>query len=550
MQRLRLPKLTIRQIQRFFDLEKLNAKELATYCYQLATVGEEIWDLSAFAYRVPLDRILDQADRADHRRMKGKRLSLLDGIPVSVKQNIAVEYLPLTAGSRILGERGTTERNSEMHSDLPNIGYNADVVDNLLDGGAIIMGSTTMDEFGMGSLGTNVPSGNPTKNPLSFVEPDSTMDDTAICRMIQLPPDEIRSLHNSLDIENRYIYSTGGSSSGSAASIAHGSSLLSLGTDTGGSVRLPAAWCGVYGLKPSYGRLSRYGVVSYASSLDCVGLLGNSPECLSTGLQQLLTKPSSHDATHTYVPFDMKSDAFVGPSGLKIGIPESFIVEEGRVAKDSWLLSIDILEKLGAHVETIPSDSISVKSLESSLAAYYVIACAEASSNLARYDGFRYGNSVPFEQRSQIEGLSLLEEQYAASRTVGFGQEVARRVLCGTSVLSSDRFHTYFEAATRLRAQITKELRSCLDSYDALIVPTSVNTPPELCDSLNLTSEFANDVMTTPMSLAGLPSVACPIGKLRNERFSGSVQIVGPPGGEDKILCIAKLLAKGVDSRL
>ena len=400
-----------------------------------------------------------------------------------------------------------------------------------------------------------------------------------LAQLMKLPLEAILEIHEHLLMQKSlkqddFDYVTGGSSCGSAAAVAHGSSLISLGSDTGGSVRLPAAWCGLVGYKPTYGLLSRHGLVAYASSLDTVGVVATSVHCASVALDCLLqdrwprskseTEPplvTITDSTQTWPPSDLylnlrqfseadppwdkkKHDGSTSPSlslaGIRVGIPAAFVVSEfPDNVTQAWDQAASYLETRGAVVEMVGCNHISPKVVQQSLAAYYILACAEASSNLARYDGFRYGNAACEHGLAQILAReadkgedastlpSLLEQQYAAARTTGFGPEVQQRVLLGTSVLSSDRFHTHYEAAAKVRALLTHQLHKVFDSYDVLLVPTCVSTaPPKLYSNsnningdnqgllhLDATEMLANDVMTVPFGLAGLPAISVPFAK-------------------------------------
>jgi aspartyl-tRNA(Asn)/glutamyl-tRNA(Gln) amidotransferase subunit A len=570
-----LPRLTVRQLNRLLSAGLVTSEQVCSYCFNLAVAGEDIWKLHAFSDLLSREEVLDQARASDERRRRGEILSALDGIPVSIKANLAVASRPLTAGSRILGAG---------RSDAPAVGYDADVVESLLiDNGAILIGITTMDEFGMGSLGTNVvgtgqedsattaSSSVPAKNPrplLHRIGQNYFSDDQRASKVVRTHMDEIIEAHvhaqelSAGDPE----FCAGGSSCGSAVSIAHGSSLISLGSDTGGSVRLPAAWCGVTGVKPSYGLLSRHGLVSYASSLDTVGILAPSVHCASVALERLVQQQSNKDSTRSMLPppeinvgnEEESEEGSLRLKGIRIGIPAAFSVAECPSAvRDAWARGAEYLESQGASIETVSTDQLSPEILQRALAAYYVLVSAEASSNLARYDGFRYGvaadaSGVLSQDSSREQGgsdMSLLERQYAATRVQGLGKEVVRRVLCGTSVLSSDRFHTYYEAAAKLRAVLTRQLHESLNDVDLLLVPTALFPPPKIGSEakLDATEMFANDVMTVPISLAGLPSVSVAVGLSVGADdeaafFPHALQLVGPRHGEATMLRAAAVL--------
>ena len=499
---------TLRQLRHWLDTGTLSSVQLAAYCHRVAVLGEEA-GLNAFV-RLN-DGALEQAAAFDDRRRHGlPPRGPLDGIPISVKANIAVAEEPLTAGSRILDQK-------------TGIGYNATVVDALE--GAVRIGTTTMDEFGMGSWGTHQL--NPTNNPLP----------------VRTEPDFVESvLQGRLPEPSVSGVAAGGSSCGSAVSIAHGSSFLSLGSDTGGSVRLPAAWCGVVGLKPTYGRIPRHGLVAYASSLDTIGLLGRTADCLSIGLQAILAheQPNMVDSNHEAVSW---REATI--EGLRVGIPSAFSVDEcPAVLREAWEQAADELEKAGASVHVV--DTIDHVTMQRSLAAYYVLASAEAASNLSRYDGFRYGHKATDWTIDPECTLSPLEQQYTAARSEGFHPEVARRVLCGTFVLSSDRFHTYYEGAANLRAHLTEQLYKATIECDVLMVPTTLSPPPQIDQPKDATAMFANDVMTVPASLAGLPALSVPVPKYWDEdrSFPIAMQLIGKRHGEELILKAAGCLAR------
>lgn len=588
----RCSQLTVPTAARLLDAGVVSCEQLVSYCRTLAVAGEDIWGLHAYHTLVDDDDVLlHQARASDRRRHHGEILSILDGIPMSFKANIAVKSEPLTAGSRILGHG-----HHHTHADLgstpppPPVGYDADTVRILLrDKGGIRMGTTSLDEFGMGSLGTNTVAKadgtpRPTKNPLpllAFLEQhladvlptqSSSTDEEALAALIQLPSEVILECHQkALQSYQQspmagYDFSAGGSSSGSAVSVAHGSALLSLGTDTGGSVRLPAAWCGLVGLKPSYGLLSRHGIVSYASSFDTVGILARSVECASVALDVLAQRDGEYSRDSTFAAYTHNESTQVALAevlttfdnkpleGMKVGIPVAFSIQECPDSINaSWSAAAQKLEDQGAEIVPILSNDISPELIQKALAAYYILVSAEASSNLSRYDGFRYGvaaNSV-LEKNDYNEDYTALERQYAATRSQGFGKEVARRILCGTYVLSSDQFHTHYEAAAKLRAALANELHSTLqDQVDVLLIPTVLFPPPRIDangGNVGSTEMFANDIMTTPASLAGLPSVSVPVvGSTTPEdastSFPTSMQLIGGRLKESDVLKAASVL--------
>ena len=579
--------LTIRKAARLIDSGLISCEELASFCHSLAVAGEDVWNLNAYTNIVSRDDILDAARESDRRKQYGESLSIFDGIPMSFKSNIAVKELPLTAGSYILGFQ-----QNDNNTTTPCCGYDADTVEVLLrDKGGILIGSTSLDEFGMGSLGTNTMKH--TKNPLPFLQHltffngqesfDDGDDDVSLASIIRLPHEVIMERHyEALQSHNRQyqseVYSAGGSSSGSAASVSHGSALLSLGTDTGGSIRLPAAWCGIIGLKPSYGLLSRYGIVSYASSFDTVGVLARSTDCAAAVLDVLAQRGDySRDSTFSSYKsrnndndnsrFDLASELVVAElsldmsseslSGIRVGIPASFSVDEcPEDIRHCWSQAADVLTKHGAEVYQISTEDISLELVQRALSAYYVLVSAEASSNLSRYDGFRYGVSADENDSNDddtFSDLTPLERQYSATRRQGFGTEVSRRILCGTSVLSSDRFHTHYEAAAKLRSYLAREIRTTLEEkVDLLLIPTVLSLPHRIDEGSleDNTAMFANDVMTVPVSLSGLPAISIPTfiqGK--SNIFSCGLQLITSRLNEHVILKAAKVLENASHGR-
>ena len=608
--------LTIRRAVRLLDSGLVTASQLAEFCHSMAVAGEEVWKLNAYNHLVSLEDITQKAKDSDTRRKNGEPLSIFDGIPVSIKSNIAEESLPLTAGSAILGYGHT----DTPEAPLPPCNYDADTVRILLrEKGGIVMGLTSMDEFGMGSLGTNVPVGksgeNPkyAKNPLPLLRHlrlddnkvqqsitiaegrtgiASYQEDEQLASIIQLSSETIADKHREAmesytreletnDNDSSHFYSAGGSSSGSAVSVAHGSSLLSLGTDTGGSVRLPAAWCGLVGLKPSYGLLSRHGVVSYASSFDTVGVLANSVDCAASALDVLAQRNTSFSRDSTFSCYhddetedtlselsiaqsiSVENDGETGNdnqqlplSGIKVGIPASFSVKEcPDEIRECWSQAANALRLQGAEIVEISTDSISPSLIQTALSAYYVLVSAEASSNLSRYDGFRYGVAADLNNGAvsiKDDDMTPLERQFSASRTKGFGPEVTKRILAGASVLSSDKFHSHYEAAAKLRSALAEQMSSVLQNQvDVLLIPTVLSSPPELngddgsdksTSTGNNTAMFANDVMTVPASLAGLPAISVPLPLTGEETFLGGMQLISSRLKESVLLKSASAL--------
>lgn len=544
------PLLTVDQVQAYFQSNQLTSIQLARYCRALAQQHHCLYNNTIFSYTPPWESVAEQAERCDTMRVSiGKSMrSPLHGIPVAIKANIAVADWPLTAGSRILD------------ASTP-IGYSAAVVTALEEAGAVLMGHTAMDEFGMGSLGTNTSAsssnggGATIQPPVSLCTYDNN-DPATILSILHLPPEAIQEAmyeqqqlekaQYDLRNEQSSAYLPGGSSSGSAVAVASGAALLAVGSDTGGSVRFPAALCGVVGLKPSYGWHSRYGLVSYASSLDTIGWLGPSVACVRHGLCLREGTIGLSDATQQ--PPQVKAKVLEAMNishdvrGLRVGLPEAFSMEEmsGRV-RDAWQGGAERLMAQGMEVCHVSDDSLSADLIRQALAAYYVLVSAEAASNLSRYDGLRYGA----EQTASINASAKLEDVYADYRSQGFGREVMRRILCGTAVLSSDLHHTHYEAATQVRAAISNTLRSLLtdSGLDALLIPTSMTAePPTTTTPIDPTSMLANDILTVSVSLAGFPAISVPFRQstVNDVRFPPGLQIVAAT--EDVVLRVAEAL--------
>lgn len=627
-------RLTLERASRLLSSGKLTSLQLCAYCHELADFGDQPiptiaegnrneaeavppcgLGLNAFAQISSREELFRDAAESDRRRAAGLALGALDGIPVSIKANIAAKGWILSAASRILDgweERGKLSTTASSRACT----FDSDVVHRLKRGGAVILGITNMDEFGMGSLGNMaLPPQSETKNRneqlhlhvpgfvrnpapyLKYLVPSFVFDEELMqadeedldelwAHHLKMPllwrhPDLLDNLKSKEMAEHPTI-SAGGSSSGSAASIALGSSLLSVGTDTGGSVRLPAAWTGVVGFKPTYGLISRFGLVAYASSLDTVGLLAPTSRCAAMAMDVVVNRrykdPSKdqdegmtgeRDSTSSAVAVNksfynlsMPRKSLDGKplDGLSVGIPCAFSVSEcPSTVRMAWQHGIDRLREAGAEIKTVPSCLLSSDVIKASLPAYYVIACAEASSNFSRYDGIEFGwegEELDKENLSYsdsydgpLSNLTELERRYSQLRSIGFGGEVIRRILCGTSVLSSDRFHTHFEAATKVRAFVAREFEAAFDDgVDIMVAPTALFPPPDIgpdgSEAPDSTEMFANDVMTVPISLAGLPSISVPVkvddGREVDTRVG--LQVFGSALAESKVLLAASVI--------
>jgi aspartyl-tRNA(Asn)/glutamyl-tRNA(Gln) amidotransferase subunit A len=440
---------------------------------------EESRDLNAYITEVP-DKALAAAKEADLRRQAGTARAL-EGVPMAVKDNFCTQGVLTTAASHILD------------GFVPP--YESTVTTKLWDTGAILLGKTNMDEFAMGSTSGTSYYGAP-KNPLKRPSDGATV----------VP---------------------GGSSGGSAVAVAAKTCAAALGSDTGGSIRQPASMCGVVGIKPTYGRCSRFGIIAYASSLDQAGPITRTVEDAAIMLNAIC----GHDAKDsTSVPRDVPDfEALLtkGVKGLKIGIPKEYRVE-GMPAdvEKVWQDGIKRLEAAGASVV-----EVSLPHTKYALAAYYIIAMAEASSNLARYDGLRFGLRVPGK---------TLDEMYKNTRAEGFGAEVRRRILLGTFVLSAGYYDAYYAKAQKVRTLIKNDFLEAFKTVDALLVPTSpVSAFPFGEHSEDPVAMWLVDVYTITVNLAGLPAISVP-GGLAADGLPLGLQVIGRPFDEGTVLAVGQ----------
>lgn len=424
---------------------RLSARE-ATQAY-LERITDREPGLHAYL-SVDAERALDQADAVDKSLAAGERLSPLAGVPMAVKDNICTRGLRTSCASKML------------ENFVP--GYNATAVERLEAAGAVVLGKTNMDEFAMGST-TETSAFGPSFNPWNT----------------QHVP--------------------GGSSGGSCVATAAGECAYALGSDTGGSIRQPAAYCGVYGIKPSYGRVSRYGLVAYASSLDQIGPIARSAEDCAAVLE-LLCGHDHRDATS----LPDAETGFVeslskGVKGMKIGVPNDYFGEglepEIREAIEAQLA---VLREAGAQVERFELGLLSY-----AIPCYYTLATAEASSNLERFDGVKYG--------LRAEGYDGLHDMYKKSRTQGFGPEVRRRIMLGSFVLSSGYYDAYYLKALKVRALLKQAMDRAFARYDLLVAPAAPTLAPKLGSTLSDPMQmYLSDIYTISANLTGIPGMGLP----------------------------------------
>jgi aspartyl-tRNA(Asn)/glutamyl-tRNA(Gln) amidotransferase subunit A len=454
---------------------EVTAREVAAAA--LARIAEREDEIHAFNL-VTAALALDAADAVDRAVAEGRDPGPLAGVPVALKDNLCTRGVPTTCSSRILeGWRPP---------------YDATVVERLAAAGAVVVGKTNLDEFAMGSSTENSAFG-PTRNPRDLT---------------RVP---------------------GGSSGGSAAAVAAGFVPVALGSDTGGSIRQPAALCGVVGIKPTYGLVSRFGLVAFASSLDQVGPLASTVEDAALVLE-VIAGHDPRDSTSIPQPAPSLVDVLDhGVDGLRIGLVAE-LTGDG-IAPDVAArvrAAAGALEAAGAEVR-----EVSVPALTYGLSAYYLIAPAEASSNLARYDGVRYGN--------RVEGATT-GEMMEATRTAGFGPEVKRRIMLGAYALSAGYYDAYYGKAQRVRTLIARDFAAAYETVDLLLTPTSPTTAFPLGDkTADPLAMYLNDVCTIPTNLAGHAAVSVPFG-VGDDGLPVGVQVLAPALGEASMLRVAAVL--------
>jgi len=466
---------TIDGVKDALAAKKISARELMADFYKRIEARNP--QLNAFLALTP-ERARRQTDRIDELVARGKPLPPLAGVPVGIKDVISTRGTKTTCGSKIL------------ENYVPP--YDATAVERLEAAGAVILGKTNCDEFAMGSSNENSAYG-PVRNPVA--------------------PDRV----------------PGGSSGGSAAAVAAGLAVAALGTDTGGSIRQPGSFCGIPAMMGSYGRVSRYGLIAFASSLDRIGPFAGNVKDVATILHTIAGR-DPHDSTSTTAPVpDYHAELGKPVKGLRLGIAKEYFAEGMEAGvRQKIEAGIEIFKKLGCQLV-----EIRMPHTDYAIAAYYIIATAEASSNLARYDGARYG--------LRVEDDSLLA-MYRKTRGAGFGAEVKRRIVLGTYVLSAGYYDAYYLKGQKVRALIAEDFRDAFTKVDAILTPTSPVPAFKLgertADPLQM---YLADIYTVTGSLAGVPGISVPCGKIGGKLPVG-MQLFGPAFGEARILQLAHAL--------
>lgn len=455
--------------------KKIKQKEISVkeaVCASLAQISEIEDKVHAY---VSVDRegALHRADEVQKEIDAGRLKGPLAGVPAAIKDNICTKGIPTTCSSKMLEKF------------VP--GYSAQAISNLEEAGVIVLGKTNMDEFAMGST-TETSAFGVTRNPWNF----------------------------------RHV--PGGSSGGSCAAVSAEECFFALGSDTGGSIRQPSSYCGVTGLKPTYGTVSRYGLIAYGSSLDQIGPVAKDVSDCAAILETVASYDKKDSTSVLRESYDFTSALREDVKGMRIGIPADYLGKglDSQV-KEAVLKAADVLRKKGAVVE-----EFDLKLVEYAVPAYYVIASAEASSNLSRFDGVKYGYRAP-----EYQGL---HDMYKKSRSQGFGTEVKRRIMLGSFVLSSGYYDAYYLKALRTKALMKQTFDAAFQKYDVILGPTAPSAAPMLGEILgDPLKMYLGDIYTISVNMAGLPGISVPCGK-DTQGLPIGVQLIGNCFEEKKII--------------
>ncbi len=467
---------TIREINQGLKKKEFSAVELAkSYLNRIEKTDK---DINAFLTITP-ELAISQAKEIDDKIKKGEEIPILAGVPCAIKDNILVENVKCTAASKILENYIAP--------------YDATVIRKFKREGCVILGKTNLDEFAMGASTENSGFG-PTKNPHDLT---------------RVP---------------------GGSSGGSAAATAADMAVYALGSDTGGSIRQPASFCSVVGLKPTYGAVSRYGLIAFASSLDQIGPLTKTVEDAKIVFEVIKGKDEM-DSTSVEAQ-SLNHSITKSISELVIGVPKEYFVKGIDTEVEKVIKSaIKKYTELGAKIE-----DVSLPHTEYALSTYYIIAPSEASANLARYDGIKYGFSTVNSKQRTVNNLL---DVYLSSREGGFGAEVRRRIMLGTYTLSAGYYEAYYLRAQKVRTLIRNDFEKVFEKVDAIFTPVSPILPFKIGEKIqDPLSMYLVDVYTVSINLAGLPALSLPVGKVG--KLPVGLQIIGKPFEEEKILEIGK----------
>jgi len=472
-----LKDFSINKIHKSLIKKEFSATELVKLYFDRIKKEEEVNDFLMLTENLALE----QAKKIDEKILRREKPQGLEGIPIALKDNILVKGYKTTAGSKILKDYIAP--------------YDATVTRKLKEAGAIILGKTNLDEFAMGSSTENSAFG-PVKNPL---------DQSRVA---------------------------GGSSGGSAAAVAAHHAVAALGSDTGGSIRQPAAFCGIIGFKPSYGMVSRYGLIAMASSLDQIGPMAKNVDDIKIIFNTIKGKD---DFDATTLDFSQEKEDFIVTKELKIGVPKEYFGSGiDKDVKKEIEKAIAKFVNLGCAVQ-----EISLPYTDYALAVYYIIAPAEISANLARYDGIKYGFSSSEESKSKPQDLLT---HYLYTRAKGFGDEVRRRIMLGTYVLSAGYRDAYYNQAQKARKMIIDDFQKAFSSYkkvDFILTPTTPTPAFKIGERKDPLAMYLSDIYTVPASLAGLPAISMPCGTVNHLPIG--IQIIGPQFRDQAVLEVAEL---------
>lgn len=463
--------LTAVELGKKIKAKEISVKEAAEDALEQIKKREDIYH--CYVSIVDEKELIKRAEQVQKQIEDKTLISPLAGVPVAIKDNMCTKGMLTTCSSKILSNFKPC--------------YTAEAVKNLEKAGAIILGKTNMDEFAMGST-TETSYFGPTKNPWN----------------------------------KEYV--PGGSSGGSCAAVAAEECVYALGSDTGGSIRQPSAFCGVAGLKPTYGTVSRYGLIAYGSSLDQIGPVAKDVTDIAVILETIASYDRNDSTSIKRESYDFTSALVDNVEGMKIGIPKDYFGEGlDEEVKEAVLSAAEVLKEKGAIIE-----EFDLSLVEYAIPAYYVIACAEASSNLARFDGVKYGYRT-----KEYEGLHSM---YKKTRSEGFGTEVKRRIMLGSFVLSSGYYDAYYLKALRTKALIKQAFDKAFKQYDMILGPAAPTTAPKLGDSLSDPIKmYLGDIYTISVNLAGLPGLSIPCG-IDSKGLPIGMQLIGDCFEEKKIL--------------
>lgn len=469
-------KYTVTELSKRIGQKEISAVEAVEAVFQRIEKKDDFFNCYNY---VDKEKALRRAREVQDRINRGELKSAVAGVPFAVKDNICVKDMPATCSSKMLKDF------------IPS--YSATIVEVLEKAGAIVIGKTNMDEFAMGST-TETSYYGTVKNPYNIE------------------------------------HVAGGSSGGSAAAVATEECFFALGSDTGGSIRQPAGYCGVIGIKPTYSRVSRYGLIAYASSFDQIGpICKDVKDCAN--ILKLISGYDKRDSTSAnYSSANLASMSQADIRGMRIGIPRDYFeVKMDEEVRISVLKTVEVLKEYGAKVEEFDLGYANYV-----VPTYYTIAMAEASSNLERFDGVKYGY--------RAKEYKELHEMYKKSRSEGFGAEVKRRIMMGSFVLSSGYYEAYYLKALKVRELIKRRFDEVFEKYDVILTPISPTTAPLIGKSLNNPIEMYNgDIFTVPANLAGLPAISVPCGK-NSRGLPIGVQFMSNCFDEEKLIKVAGLL--------